>query len=170
MSTVSAREVPRIVEREAEPYAAIRRQVTMAQLAEVLPPLTDQVFEWLSTRGGRPAGPPFWRYRVIDMEGLLDIEVGVGTAELLDAGGGVVTGMLPAGHYAAVEHTGHPDTLLQATSDLLDWADAQGLVFDHADESDGDHWACRLELYVTDPAENPDLDTWVTRLAFKLAD
>ncbi len=85
MTTTSTRETPAVVERAAQPYAAIRRQVTMAQMDEVLPPLNDQVFDWLSAHGGQPAGPPFWRYRVIDMANLLDIEVGVTTTDLARA-------------------------------------------------------------------------------------
>ena len=38
MTTTSARGTPTVVERAAQPYAAIRRQVTMAQMGEVLPP------------------------------------------------------------------------------------------------------------------------------------
>ena len=112
-------------------------------MAEALPPLSDQVFEWLSTRGGRPAGPPFWRYRVINMAALLDIEVGVATTDLVEPEGEVVTGMLPAGRYASVEHTGHPDSLMAATRELLDWASrtlaAQGRPVDKesGDEQDG---------------------------------
>ena len=170
MTTTDTRETPTVVERAAQPYAAIRRQVTMAQLGEVLPPLNGQVFDWLAAHGGEPAGPPFWRYRVIDMAGLLDIEVGVATADPVQPEGDVVTGTLPGGEYVSVEHTGHPDSLMPATKELLDWADHQGLVFDHSEQSDGDHWECRLELYLTDPAEEPNLNAWVTELAFKLAD
>ncbi|HSU36970.1 MAG TPA: GyrI-like domain-containing protein [Propionibacteriaceae bacterium] len=170
MTTTSTGKTPAVVERDAQPYAAMRRQVTMAQMGEVLPPLIDEVFAWLTAHGGQPAGPPFWRYRVINMAALLDIEVGVATTDLVEPEGEVVTGMLPAGRYASVEHTGHPDSLMAATRELLDWADEEGLVFDHVEQDDGDHWECRLELYLTDPADEPDLNEWVTELAFKLAD
>jgi hypothetical protein len=59
---------------------------------------------------------------------------------------------------------------MPATRDLLHWADERGLLFDHSEQDDGDHWECRLELYLTDPADQPDLNLWVTELAFKLAD
>ena len=35
---------------------------------------------------------------------------------------------------------------------------------------DGDRWACRLETYLTDPRQEPDMSKWVTQLAFSLAD
>ena len=39
MTTTSTQETPAVVERAAQPYAAIRRQVTMTQMGDVLPPL-----------------------------------------------------------------------------------------------------------------------------------
>lgn len=162
-------EVPTVVDRPAQPYAAIRRQVTMAELGTTLPPLNERVFHWLTAQGAAPAGPPFWRYLTIDMATVLEVEVGVGTASLLAGDAEVRTGHLPAGRYAVLRHTGHPDSLVQATADLLAWAEAEGLDFDHHTTPHGDAWACRLELYETDPATEPDMNTWVTELAFRLA-
>src|SRR5215831_15721980 len=34
----------------------------------------------------------------------------------------------------------------------------------------GERWGCRLEIYHTDPAVEPDMNSWVTELAFRLAD
>jgi hypothetical protein len=34
---------------------------------------------------------------------------------------------------------------------------------------DGDRWGARLEIYESDPAQEPDMDKWVTDLAFRLA-
>jgi effector-binding domain-containing protein len=82
----------------------------------------------------------------------------------------VVTGVLPAGRYAEVLHVGHPDGLAEATRALLDWADGEGLTFDVTADGDGERWGCRLENYLTDPAEEPDMTKWHTQLAFRLAD
>lgn len=35
---------------------------------------------------------------------------------------------------------------------------------------DGEHWGSRVEFYRTNPAEEPDMNEWVTQLAFRLAD
>ena len=59
---------PEIVTRAEQPYVAIRARVTMSEL----PGLADrlgEVFGWLGARGLAPAGPPFFRYDVIDMAG-----------------------------------------------------------------------------------------------------
>jgi hypothetical protein len=55
-----------------------------------------------------------------------------------------------------------------ATKALLDAAE-QDLAWDVTPGEDGDRWACRLESYLTDPDQEPDMSKWVTQLAFKLA-
>jgi effector-binding domain-containing protein len=82
----------------------------------------------------------------------------------------VVAGVLPAGRYATVTHTGHPSELVKVTGALLDWAAEQGLTWDVSPSKDGDRWGARLEFYLTDPAEEPDMSKWQTQLAFRLAD
>ena len=82
----------------------------------------------------------------------------------------MVAGVLPAGRYATLTHVGHPSELMAATKALLDWAAEQGLTWDVTPGEDGDRWACRLENYLTDPSQEPDMSKWVTQLAFKLAE
>jgi len=82
----------------------------------------------------------------------------------------VVSGVLPAGRYAELTHVGHPSELMAATKALLDWAAEQGLTWDMTPGEGGERWGCRLETYLTDPSQEPDMSKWVTQLAFKLAD
>ena len=65
-----------------------------------------------------------------------------------------------------MNYHGHPDGLLNATRDLLDWASSEGLEWD----ADGDNWTARLEIYKSDPREVPNMDDWDTELQFKLKD
>ena len=159
-------ESPTIETRIDQPYAAIPVSVRMEELGTVVPPLTGQVFGWLAGRGISPAGPPFWRYVVVDMKAELKLETGVPVASHVEGDDQVRTGLLPAGRYATVVHTGHPDTLVSATRDLLDWAAERGFDWD----ADGNTWGCRLEEYLSDPDEVPDMNEWQTRLAFRLRD
>lgn len=159
-------ENPTIQTRIDQPYAAIPVSVRMEELSTVVPPLTDRVFEWLAAHGIAPAGPPFWRYVVVDMETKLDLETGVAVSTPVEGDGEIRTGILPAGRYATVVHTGHPDTLVTATGDLLEWAAKHDLAFD----ANGNRWRCRLEEYLSDPAAVPDMEQWQTRLAFRLRD
>ena len=82
----------------------------------------------------------------------------------------VESGTLPAGRYASTTHVGHPDGLYDATVGLLTWAGNEGLPFDKHPSADGEVWANRVEWYQTNPMKQPDMDQWVTRLTFKLAD
>ena len=167
---------PVVVEQRAEQTSVgIRKSTTMATLAPDLLPLLQEVFGFLARQALSPAGPPFWRYHCIDMAANLEVEVGVpiiaagaGTALNFDGGTRVELGALPAGRYATVMHTGHPDRLLEATLALLEWANAEGETWDMTPTPEGERWGCRLEEYLTDPAEQPDMNQWQTRLAFRL--
>lgn len=159
---------PEVLDRAEQPYVAIRATVTMQTMADVLVPLMPEIFGWLAAHGGVPAGPPFWKYDVIDMAGELVVEVGVAVAEPVTGDERVVAGVLPAGRYATVVHVGHPDSLAGATGELLAWAQGKGLAFDMRHTDAGEAWACRLEEYLSDPAEVPDMNQWETRLAFRL--
>ena len=55
------------------------------------------------------------------------------------------------------------------TADLLAWAEREGLRFAKEDTPAGEVWDSRLEVYSTDPAEEPDMTKWETTLLFKLA-
>ena|SRR5215469_1870711 len=160
---------PAITTRAEQPYMAFKARVTMAELGG-LGPRVGEVFGWLGAHGLSQAGAPFFRYTVIDMTRQLEMEVGVPVAATVDGDGHVMPGVLPAGRYATLTHVGHPSELAAATKTLLDWADAQGLRWDMSPGEAGERWGSRLEFYLTDPAEEPDMSKWQTELAFRLAD
>lgn len=158
-----------VIERPAQPYVAIKAQVTMQTLGTVLPELHPRVFVWLGERRIPPAGAPFWKYNVVDMGRGLEVEVGVPVAAVVDGDGQVLADVLAPGRYAALRYTGHPDGLLGATAYLLKWAEEQNLTWDVRQTPDGERWAARLEIYETDPAAQPDMSKWTTQLAFRLS-
>jgi effector-binding domain-containing protein len=161
---------PGIEERAAQPYVAIKGVVTMQSIGAIADRLPD-VFGWVSAHGLQPAGAPFLKYNVIDMERQLEIEAGVPVVRTgVQSDDSVLLGVLPAGRYATVMHVGHPAGLRNATGALLDWATEQGLKWDVAETGDGQRWGCRLEIYQTDPNVEPDMDKWETQLAFRLSD
>ena len=160
---------PEIIERAEQPYVGIGARVPMSQLGEVAH-RTAEVFGWLAARELAPAGPPFFRYHVIDMERQLEVEVGVPVQAAVAGDDQVTAGVIPAGRYATVTHVGTPASLEAATAGLLDWAAKQGLRWDMTDGEEGEYWGGRLEFYLTDPTEQPDTSKWETQLAFRLAD
>jgi effector-binding domain-containing protein len=160
---------PSIVWRDEHPYVGRRESITMTEFARVADHLPT-MFGWLAERGGSITGPPFFRYRVIDMSAELVVEAGIPVAGSPAVEEPTFIGSLPAGRYATVSHIGHPDELMAVTGKLLDWAQHQGLEWDVAQTPEGEVWGCRLEILMTNPAEEPDMHRWETVLMFRLAD
>jgi len=160
---------PEIVTRAEQPYVAIRGHVTMAEIGPFAV-RTGEVFGWLGARGLAPAGPPFLKYNVIDMMRQLELDNGVPVGAPVEVDGDMIAGVIPAGRYATVTHVGHPSELMGVTGALLDWAAGQGLTWDVSPDAGGERWGSRVEFYLTDPGEEPDMSKWATELAFRLAD
>ncbi|WP_020015818.1 GyrI-like domain-containing protein [Promicromonospora sukumoe] len=161
----------RVETRPETATAGITDTVTMSEIARIADRIPE-VAGWIVEHGSHPAGAPYFRYQVIDMDAELVVEVGFPVPDdaALTSSGDVTVGAIPAGRYVTTVHHGHPDSLVDATGALLRWAEEEGLTFDRHDTDAGDAWAGRLELYLTDPAEQPDMAQWDTELAFKLAD
>jgi len=159
---------PAVLERPDRHYVGITAPVTMRTFGIVADRIPE-LFAHLAGHGSAPAAAPFFRYHRIDMERELIVEAGVPIAAAVPGAGDIAAGILPAGRYATVLHTGHPDELVAVTAHLLDWAKRDGLEFDSRPSPEGEVWGCRLETYLTDPRETP-IDRWQTELAFRLAD
>jgi len=165
---IPLRTEPRIVSRTEQPYVSIAGQVTTDTFAEIADRMPE-LFGWLGAHRVAPAGTPFFRYAVVDMERRLEVEAGVPVAEPVAGDGDVRSGMLPAGRYATVTHVGHPAELVGVTAALLDWAAQRGLAWDMTPGPEGERWGCRLEVLKTNPAEEPDMNKWETELVFRLS-
>ena len=162
--------LPEIVARPERPYAYITFTLAMNQMQKPAQDGFPTLFAYLGQRGIEPAGAAFYNYRRIDVSQTLDVEAGVAVARSGPDSGDIRFGMLPAGRYLTVTWHGHPDKLYDATAMLIGWAKERGHVFDVHEKANGDHFACRLEIYESDPADEPDMDKWVTVLEFKLKD
>ena len=141
----------------------------MEALGAVVPPLNREVFGWLAVRGAVATGASFWKYNVIDMERQLVVEAGTAVAVAVPGDDRVLAGVLPGGRYATARYTGHPTGFADTTAALLDRAAEQGLTRDVGETEDSERWGARLEIYQSDPAQQPDMSQWVTELAFRLA-
>jgi hypothetical protein len=64
---------------------------TFRDVADQMP----EVFAWLGRREIEPAGPPFFRYVVIDMEWELRVEAGVPVGKSISGDDTVLSGVLP---------------------------------------------------------------------------
>lgn len=155
---------PQIQRRAAQAYAGIPMTVTMETFPEAADTGFPELFGWLAACGGTPAGPPFIRYHVIDMEVALEIEFAVPVDVPVQGSGRVRPGILPGGRYVTLRHTGPYDGLVAANGALQDWAREQGVVLECS--ADGYRWRGRAEHYCTDPAAEPDPARWEVEVAY----
>jgi effector-binding domain-containing protein len=160
---------PKLEDRKEQPYVGIRTQVSMKKFGKVIPQLLGEVFAWLDKQGVAPAGAPFMRFHVINMETEMDVELGVPVASALSGNNRITAGVLPAGRYAALVYIGVKNGR-QGNKALLDWGVEKGLVWDRWEAENGDGFGARIESYLTDPEKEPDQAKWETEVAIKLAD
>jgi effector-binding domain-containing protein len=159
---------PKVEQRAEQRYVGIRSQVPISQFPQIIPQHLDELFGWLGARGVAPAGAPFMRYYVINMQGNMDVEMGVPVASDVTGDERVAAGVIPAGRYASLVYTGLDG--MPGNAALIGWAETNGLQWDRWDDPHGDAFRARVEYYLTDPAEEPDQDKWETEVAIKLAD
>src|SRR5258708_31653744 len=160
---------PKIVERAAQTYVAIKSLVSREELGPVTGKLFGEAVGWLGRHVLARAGASFFRYGAVDMEQGLEIEFGVPTAKSVAGDDRVWADVIPAGRYASLIHQGPFEELYDANGTLGKWIEEEGLKVDVRRALEGDKFGCRLELYLTDPAVEKDPQKWETEVAFKLA-
>jgi len=128
--------------------------------------LLAELIAWLDQHSISDHGQFFLRLNVVDMEGIMDIEVGV-TAVVHPGDERVRPRSMPAGNYATLSYRDHS---LRANKMLLGWARESDLRLDVSTEVDGDHFACRAELYVTDPRTERKKTRWIVQLLMLTAE
>jgi effector-binding domain-containing protein len=152
--------------RPARPYAAIPVRVTMDGLSGAVDEAFPELFGWLAAQGIPAAGPPFIRYLVIDMAAELQIELAVPVSADISGAERIQPGVLPAGRYVTLRHTGPYDGLVASNAALQQWARQQGITFDTWDAPEGTAWRARVEHYLTNPAAEPDPAKWEVDVAY----
>lgn len=157
---------PRVEQRPEKTYLGIRVVTPFRGMLRVRDELLAELYPWLASRDIESAGPFFLRLRVIDMEGPMDLEVGVITTTALEGDDRVRPGVLPAGGYATLTYVDHAR---RANKALIEWARDNGVAFDRWDDPSGDAFACRYEAYLTDPRTEPRKTKWQVELNMRVA-
>jgi effector-binding domain-containing protein len=160
-------EGPTIVTKPATAYVGIRVVTPFRGMLATRDELMRELVGWLDERPVADQGPLFLRLHVIDMNGPMDIEVGLITRDVLEGDGRVRAGALPGGRYATLTYVNHAR---RANGTLLDWANESGIKLDKWDGPTGDHFACRYEAYLTDPRTEPRKTKWQVALNIRIAD
>ncbi|WP_375597319.1 GyrI-like domain-containing protein [Devosia sp. Naph2] len=162
--------LPQITVRTEQTYVYVPFTVTMQQMQRPANEGFPQVFAYVEKHGLKRIGAAFYNYRRINMAETLDVEAGIAVDSAGPEEGVVKVGTLPGGNFMGVTWHGHPDKLETVTGVLIGWSRLTQQPFDQRTEGKDDYFACRLELYESDPAQVPNMDEWVTTLAFKLRD
>lgn len=92
--------------------------------------LLEEIDDWADIQE-IDAGPAFMRLHVIEMEGPMDLEVGVLANDIHPRDDKVRPGVFPAGRYATLTFRDHPR---QAHKMLLEWARDKRVELDRWDE------------------------------------
>jgi len=162
--------LPETITRPPQPYAYITFTVRMNEMQKPASEGFPAIFALLAEQGIEPVGAPFYNYRRINMTDTLDVNAGVPVARSGSDSGDIRFGILPGGRFVSLSWHGHPDKLEPVTGMLIGWLRLTQQALDMEERADGDHFVCRLEIYETNPGDEPDMDKWVTELAFKLKD
>src|SRR5687768_17345433 len=110
---------PRVVQRPKLNCFGIRLITPFRGMLSVRDQLMSELDAWLKTNGIEDAGSFFLRLHVIDMNGPMDIEVGVMTPGRREEGDDRVrAAVLPAGEYATLTYRDHA---IRANRALLEW-------------------------------------------------
>lgn len=140
---------------EPQPILSIRVTTTPEKLGPLMGELFGEVWGHIEAQGGHPAGAPFSIYHSI-REDEVDLESGMPVPEAMAGAGRIEAGELPGGRAVVVSHYGPYETLPRTHMDLYNWLQEQEL------EIRGPFW----EVYLTDPAEEPDPNKWRTDIVW----
>lgn len=155
---------PRVEARPRTQTLGIRETVPFRTMLSHRDRLLAELIDWLHEHDIEPEGPFFLRLHVVDMAGLMQVEVGVVT-DAAASGNRIEQGELPAGDYAVLDYRA---TSLPANRMLREWVTEQGRVLDSEQTPNGEAFAARCEIYLTDPRSERMKTKWVVQLAFLL--
>ena len=139
--------------RQAQPAAVMTATLPVAEIGPWLAKTYGTVASVIAAHGACPAGPPFARYHQL-AEDRFAIEAGFPVGAAIEADGDVRPAQLPGGLVAVTVHVGPYEQMAAAYQALASW------ISSHGGEPAADPW----EVYLTDPASEPDPATWRTEI------
>jgi hypothetical protein len=147
---------PKVILRGAQCYAAVHEAIPMSKLGATIPADIGFVASWLGKNGLKSVGPPFVRYKLVDMPKRLDVEIGFPTLNPVRASGRIVSGTFPAGSYVRTIHMGPYEGLISVNVATRAWAEHKKIHLARKDTKKGVAWGAWWEAYPTDPTKVRD--------------
>lgn len=139
------------------PVLFVRCEVTQDQIGEALGPAFGAVAAHAASKGAVMAGPPYARYYTPPPN--MVMEAGMPVTQDVAGEGDVQSGELPTGEAAVTTHVGPFEEVQPAYQAIEAWMSANGRA------PGGAPW----EVYLTDPALEPDPAKWRTEIVWPLA-
>lgn len=136
---------------DPQPVLVTRRRIKRTEIAAALGEMLGKVFLHAQRAGATITGQPFTRYLEWG-PGVISIEAGLPVASRTEGEGEVLAELLPGGPTAVATHRGPYEQLSGAHAAVQQW------IEDNGHRARGAPW----ELYVTDPADEPNPINWRT--------
>jgi effector-binding domain-containing protein len=157
---------PKLENRQQQYYAAIRTQVPIP-FGRYLQPLWKKVNDWLKSQGINSPRPAIIRYLTTDMSKKLDIDVGFEMDQRIAGDERIIVDVLPSGQYATLLYTGpyRGKGIFKANVAMMEWAKANGIVWNTSSKNGVEWWNGRVERYLVDPAREPDTKKYQAEVA-----
>lgn len=133
--------------------AVVRSTLALGEIGPFVGHAIEAVGRMLADEGRSPTGPPFARYHRRD-EQTFEVEVGFPVVGVVSPTGEVVASTLPGGSAAVLAYVGPYEEMEPAYAALAEW------IATHGGTPKGDPW----EVYLSDPAQEPDPAQWRTHL------
>ena len=141
-----------------QPVLLVRRKIKPTDIAGELAQMLPRVFGYAQEIAAPMTGPPFTRYVQMG-PGTWTIEAGLPVATECPGRDDIVPGKLGGQRVATTIHMGPYDRLSETYAELERWMEGKGL------QAAGAPW----EVYLTDPAETPDVEQWKTAVFWPVA-
>lgn len=141
-------EGPQLVKRAERHTLGIRVFAPFRGMLAERDRLERELLRWVKANHVPDVGPVFMRLHLVNMAGVMEIEVGLVVPIPLKGDLRICPGLIPEGEYATLTYRGQD---LRANRHLIEWVAAQGLEFHRESTPDGDAFASRCEIWATDP-------------------
>jgi len=146
---------------ESGPAISIKDSVTYDELGPFMETYMPQMYLYAIRQGGKIAGHPYSIYHSWDTTGLpFLVEVGIPLEELIEGEGMMQPAKTPGGEAVKAVYNGPYENLIEVYTALEQYIAVMKL--------DDDIAGMAYEVYVTDPAEEPDPQKWETHVFFPL--
>ncbi|WP_319230981.1 GyrI-like domain-containing protein [Draconibacterium orientale] len=155
-----------VIEKENEPvilldevpemnYAGIRETVPFIEVSREMSEMYSEISKFLAQKEIEMAGMPFSMYHLMDEE-YIDFECGIPIEAANEGNRTVKVAVFPATTCACLDFYGDYGNLQEGHIAVQKWVEAHGFNLASAP----------MEIYLTDPQQEPDPAKWITRICY----